>query len=55
MTILGDLEHSLLESEQLLGELSVMIRKDLPSVSAMAHALSTMEKATESQVEELVR
>ncbi|XP_063432342.1 uncharacterized protein LOC134714752 isoform X2 [Mytilus trossulus] len=50
-----DLEHSLLESEQLLGELSVMIRKDLPSVSAMAHALSTMEKATESQVEELVR
>ncbi|CAC5410796.1 HAUS8 [Mytilus coruscus] len=50
-----DLEHSLLESEQLLGELSVMIRKDLPSVTAMANALSTMEKATETQVEELVR
>ncbi|XP_052098681.1 uncharacterized protein LOC127733353 [Mytilus californianus] len=50
-----DLEHALLESEQLLGELSVMIRKDLPSVTAMANALSTMEKATETQVEELVR
>jgi hypothetical protein len=51
--IVGDLEQALLESEQLLGELSVMIRRDVPSVTAMSTALETMVKSTDNQCQEL--
>lgn len=49
------LENALLESEQLLGEISVMIRCATPGVTSMADALQTMEKTIDSECQELKR
>ncbi|KAL5022504.1 hypothetical protein ScPMuIL_001659 [Solemya velum] len=49
------LEKTLAESEHLLGELSVMIRQEVPNVSSMATALNMVEKSVEEQCQELSR
>lgn len=49
------LENALLESEQLLGEISVMIRCATPGATSMADALQTMEKTIDSECQELKR
>ncbi|XP_060073788.1 HAUS augmin-like complex subunit 8 [Ylistrum balloti] len=47
------LEKELSTSEQLLGELSVMIRQPVTTVTAMSKALGAMEKAVDAQTHEL--
>lgn len=43
------------ESEQLLGELSVMIRQQQPKVASCASALTALERAVEEEGKELKR
>ncbi|KAL4231486.1 HAUS augmin-like complex [Mactra antiquata] len=50
---LGKLETELLESERVLGEITTMTRKDVPTIVDMGNAIVTMEKAVEEMEEEL--
>ena len=47
------LEAHLLESERLLGEISVVIRQDSQKITDTANAIVTMEKAVEDMENEL--
>jgi len=51
----AELERALQETEQLLGEISVMTRKQAPAVEQSAQVLSSMEGAIEQEVASLSR
>ena len=50
-----DLIRALQESEKLLGEISVMTRKQTPSIEQFAKTLYSMEKIIEREVDDLSR
>ena len=47
------LQRALRESEQLLGELSVMIRQKTPHAADYAKSLGAMETGTATQIQEM--
>ncbi len=53
--ISGNLIKSLEESEQLLGELSVMCRQKQAKVTGFSEALHTMDKDVMAEIEELTK
>jgi len=53
--VLDELTRALQESEQLLGEISVMTRKEAPCIDQCAKLLGATEMTVERQVAELSR
>lgn len=53
--IIAELARALQETEHLLGELSVMTRKQAPAVEQCARVLSSMEDTVEHEVTSLSR
>ena len=51
----ADLEKQLLESERLLGEISVVSRQETPNIASMARNMEAMERTTDEMEIELRR
>ena len=52
---IADLEKQLLESERLLGEISVVSRQETPNIASMARNMEAMELTTDEMEVELRR
>ena len=51
----GNLEATLMETEQLLGELSVMCRQKQPKITNFASVVQTLQKDVDLETDELAK